>query len=206
MPVKAEKKSAAKNLWSKISQGNFGRWIAAFAFLVVFVFTWAFVREMRLIRHQPISSWTDDSTADCAVVLTGGPNRIREGFDLLARQKVHKLIVSGVHPQAGIRDIMPLWPFYSEIREQDVVLERRSRTTYGNAQQTLQLVEALRCRDLILVTSRTHMRRALATFRAEFPTNMPIIPHAVISGSLEPSWSELTTETLKALFYSLWAY
>jgi len=182
------------------------RLLAALFLTVAGVFLWAFVHELRQIAAQPVSSWTEDASADCAVVLTGGPNRIREGVDLLTRRAVQKLIISGVHPQAGIRDILPLWPFYGEIREQDVILERRSRTTYGNAQQSLQLVEALRCRDLILITSRTHMRRALATFHAEFPPQITIIPRAVIASSFEPTWAEISTETVKALFYSLWAY
>lgn len=179
---------------------------ALIVLMVAAIFLWAFLRELRQIAAQPVTSWAEDVTADCAVVLTGGPNRIREGFDLLIRHSVQKLIISGVHPQAGIRDILPLWPFYGEIREQDVILERRSRTTYGNAQQSLQLVEALRCRDLILITSKTHMRRALATFHAEFPPQITIIPRAVTASSYEPGWTEISTETIKALFYSLWAY
>jgi uncharacterized SAM-binding protein YcdF (DUF218 family) len=177
-----------------------------FIVVLVLIFTWAFVHEVRRISAQPISSWTEDSSADCAVVLTGGPNRIREGIDLLTRHSVQKLIISGVHPQAGWRDILPLWPFYSGIHDSDVILERRSRTTFGNAQQTLPLVEALRCRDLILITSRTHMSRALSTFRAEFPLGYPIVPRAVFAGSVEPGWAEVSIEAVKALFYSLWAY
>ncbi len=167
---------------------------------------WLFVHEARLILEQPITSWERDDTADCAIVLTGGPHRIREGVDLLAQKAVQKLIISGVHPHANFRDIFPLWPFYGEIREQDIILERRSQTTYGNAQQTLPLVEALRCRDVILITSRVHMRRALKTFRAEYPANIPIIARATVSYGARPLWDELATETLKSLFYSLWAY
>lgn len=167
---------------------------------------WAFLRDLRAVSKYPIHSWTEDAMADCAVVLTGGPNRVREGIDLLARKSVQKLIISGVHPNAGFRDIFPLWPYYGEIRDQDVILERRSRTTYGNAQQSYPLVEALRCRDLILVTSRVHMHRALQTFKAEFPPDYPIIPYAVPSNSFEPEWEELILETMKSLFYAPWAY
>ncbi len=167
---------------------------------------WLFVREARLILEQPLSSWREDDVADCAIVLTGSPNRIREGVDLLARRAVQKLIISGVNPQAGLKDIFPLWPFYGDLREQDIILERRSQTTYGNAQQSLPLVEALRCRDIILVTSRAHMRRALKTFKAEYPPGFPITPRATISYGVRPGWGELLTETAKALFYSLWAY
>lgn len=173
---------------------------------ILILSTWSFVGEARRILQQPINSWTEDVNADCAVVLTGGPHRIREGVDLLVRHRVQKLIISGVHPQSSFKDIFPLWMFYGNLREQDVVLERRSQTTFGNAQQSLPLVEALRCHDLVLVTSRTHMRRALATFRAEFPSGLNIIPRAIAGTSIEPSWFELINETGKTLFYSLWAF
>jgi uncharacterized SAM-binding protein YcdF (DUF218 family) len=180
--------------------------VLAGTILALVVTSWAIWRESRLILKQPLNAWTEDVAADCAVVVTGGPNRIREGLDLLYRRSVQKLIISGVHPQAEFREIFPVWPYYGELKEVDVILERRSRSTYGNAQQTLSLVEALRCRDLVLITSRTHMRRALLTFQAEFPAGFPLIPRAVPSTSLYPNWHELLVETFKSFFYSLWAY
>jgi uncharacterized SAM-binding protein YcdF (DUF218 family) len=169
-------------------------------------FTFAFVHEVREIVLQPLSAWTEDVNADCAIALTGGPNRVREGFDLLSKRNVLKLIVSGVNPQAELRNILPVWPYYGDLHEQDVILDRRSRTTYGNAQQSLPLVEALHCRDAVLITSRVHMYRALKTFRAQFPVGYAIVPYAV-AGTIEPpSWDEISVEALKSLFYSLWAY
>ena len=166
----------------------------------------AFEREMRIIRAQTVSSWNEDVQADCAVVLTGGLNRVREGIDLLSRHSVQKLIISGVNPLADFKSIFPLWPYYGILADEDVILERRSLTTFGNAIQTLPLVEALRCREIVLVTGRAHMRRALKTFRAEFPPGYSIIPRAVSSGSLEQSRGEVAMEAAKSLFYATWAY
>ena len=89
---------------------------------------------------------------------------------------------------------------------EDVVLERRSTTTYGNAQQTLPLVEALRCRSLVLVTSHLHMRRAYRTFRRIFPDEILILTRAISSGSVPPRFTDLWVEASKSLFYSTWAY
>jgi uncharacterized SAM-binding protein YcdF (DUF218 family) len=139
-------------------------------------------------------------------VLTGGAGRVREGFDLLSHREVKKLIISGVHPQAGLRDIFPQWPYYGDLREIDVILEKRSGTTYGNAQQSLALVEALHCRDVILITSRLHMYRALKTFQGVFPSSIPIYPRAILSGAVQPGFVDLSTEIVKSLFYSIWAY
>lgn len=183
------------------------RWIAGGVAAVTFISAslW-FRREFKVIADEPVSAWLEDHKADCAVVLTGGPGRVKEGFDLLAQGQVHKLIVSGVHPRATLRDIFPQWPFYGGLRMEDVVLERRSATTYGNAQQTLPLVEALRCRSLVLVTSHLHMRRAYKTFRRIFPSETLILTRAVSSGAYPARLSDLGIETLKSLFYSVWAY
>jgi uncharacterized SAM-binding protein YcdF (DUF218 family) len=166
----------------------------------------AFGREFQKVTSHPINSWTEDISADCAVVLTGGSNRVREGLDLLSRGQVKKLIISGVHSSATLREIYPLWPFYGDVKEQDVVLDRRSTTTYGNAQQTIAIVEALGCRDVALVTSNLHMYRAYRTFQASYPSNIILIKYAVNSGRGEASFLETSTEALKSLFYSLWAY
>ncbi|MCM2281394.1 MAG: YdcF family protein [Bdellovibrionaceae bacterium] len=182
------------------------RAIAAFVVVVFLLSGWLFSREATRVRAFPATSWTEDHAADCAIVVTGGPGRVREGFDLLIRKSVQKLIISGVHPQAELRDIFPLWPYHGDLRESDVILEKTSQTTWGNAQQSLALVEALRCRDVVLVTSRLHMYRALSTFRAQFPSSIPIYPRAVISGSYTPGRHEVAWEAVKSIFYSLWAY
>lgn len=165
-----------------------------------------FSAEYRDVVDEPVLSWQKSQNADCAVVLTGGPGRVREGFDLLANQNVKKLIISGVNPNSRLREIMPVWGFYGNLKEDDVVIERRSETTYGNAQQSLSIVEALRCRDIVLVTSRPHMHRAFQTFRGAFPENIEIFKHAVVSGRYEIGFWEASFEALKSLFYSLWAY
>lgn len=167
---------------------------------------WAFYQESIKVSRQNVTSWEIDHKADCAVVLTGGAGRVREGFDLLAQKRIKKLIISGVFPQAKLRDIFPQWPFYGRIDTSDVILEKRSETTYGNAQQSLPLVEALHCRDLILITSRLHMYRAQKIFVAIFPPHFPIYPRSVIQGSYNPTWLDLSLEVFKSIFYSLWAY
>lgn len=172
------------------------------ALAVVFRFS----AEYRDVVDEPVLSWTQNQNADCAVVLTGGAGRVREGFDLLSNQNVKKLIISGVNPNSRLREIMPVWSFYGNLREDDVVLEKNSETTYGNARQSLSIVEALRCRDIILVTSRLHMHRSFKTFRGAFPENIEIFKHAVVSGRYDVNFMEASFEALKSLFYSLWAY
>lgn len=195
-----------QRLGAKLFETRQRRLVGVGAVVIVVALAFAWAHEVRMILAQPVNSWSEDVSADCGVALTGGPQRIREGLDLLSRHSIQKLIISGVRGNVGLRDIFPLAPYYGDLREQDVILERRSQTTFGNAQQTLPLVEALRCRDLVVITSRIHMRRALSTFRAEFPADFPLIVRAVPAISEPPAWDEIAWESLKSLFYSSWAY
>lgn len=178
----------------------------ALGVLVFGLLLWRFSIEYRSIRQTPVDSWSRDQRADCAVVLTGGSGRVKEGVDLLARKAVRKLIISGVNPQAEWRDIFPNWPFYQDVAESDIILERKSRTTFGNAQQTVVVAEALACRDLMVITSRYHLHRAIKTFHAEFEDRIPVEGRAVWVPNSDAEPMEIATEALKALFYSTWAY
>lgn len=180
--------------------------VTALGVLFLILLVWRFTAEYRSIRSTPVDSWLRDQRADCAVVLTGGSGRVKEGVDLLARKAVRKLIISGVNPQAEWRDIFPNWPFYQDVAENDIVLERKSRTTFGNAQQTVAVAEALACRDLLVITSRYHLHRAIKTFHAEFEDRIPVEGRAVWVPNSDAEPLEIATEAFKALFYSTWAY
>ncbi len=169
--------------------------------LVVFFF-----REYKNVISQKSNAWIEDASGDCAVVLTGGRGRVKEGFSLLARGSIRKLIISGVYEKAQLKDLFPELIFMSTINPDDIILEKHSQTTYGNALQTRTLVEALKCRDLVLITSQTHMYRAYKTFRNHFPKEFTIIKRSLTAGSYEHELGESLEEALKSLFYSVWTY
>lgn len=174
--------------------------------VVLLLLGYQFLSEYRKISAYPITSWLKDHEADCGVVLTGGPGRVREGFDLLSQGMIKKLIISGVHPKAQLREIFPQRSFYPTVSEKDVVLEKRSTTTYGNVHQSLPLVEALRCRSVVLITSKVHMYRAKRSFEAVASDNLDLYERSVASGSEHGQLYELLLETIKSVFYSYWAY
>ncbi|MBC7465181.1 MAG: YdcF family protein [Bdellovibrio sp.] len=140
--------------------------------------------------------------ADCGVVLTGSPGRVREAFEILAQKKIKKLIVSGVFKEALMNEIFPHLSFYPEISDQDIYLEKKSATTYGNAIQSLALVEALKCRDIVLITSQIHMYRANRIFNHIFPTTIKITKLAVPNRK-DFSFFDYLLETSKVTLY--WA-
>lgn len=185
--------------------------IRKFLFLVISLVTLYFVgsfykEEMDKIVKPNIDAWEVEPTADCALVLTGGPGRIKEGLDLMIRGQVQKLIISGVNPQVSVRDLFPQLVLYPNLQEKDIILEKRSETTYGNAQQSLPLVEAMQCKSILLVTSYLHIYRAMESFKSIFPTEINIIPYSVSGTQIPPTWGEIFVESTKSLFYSLWVY
>ena len=161
---------------------------------------------MRNVKNYKITSWLEDQRADCAIILTGQAYRIEEGFNLLYQKQIQKLIVSGVHKNSSLKEIFPLWPFYGNLDEKNVYLEKKSKTTYGNAVQSAVVAKKMKCQSVILVTSHTHMHRAYRTFQEIFPKSITILPRSVVSGRLKPHWDEMALEALKAYFYSLWVY
>lgn len=172
-------------------------------FLICLIFTlvlttWVLIEASRL-KFQPITSWTEDHKGDCAVVLTGGPGRVREGFDLLQRGDVRKLIISGVNPEVTLLDIFPQRLFYPSVQNFNVILENHSRTTFGNQSHSLPIIEKLGCTDIILVTSQIHMPRASKLFIKKSP-GFNFIKHSVYA---EPTLSATFYEALKKVTYEI---
>lgn len=155
------------------------------------------------IKDEPINVWSQITEADCAVVLTGAPGRIREGFELLQQKRIKKLIVSGVFKEATYTEVFPYWPFYNEINPDDVILEKRSQTTFGNAHQSVVLVESLKCQDVFLVTSQLHMARAYSIFRDVFPNTIEIKKLTLANSRSEQSFFNFSLELVKSLFYTV---
>jgi len=174
-------------------------------FIVLAGFGSLLYREVSRIRSYSPTAWSHDVSADCAVVLTGGPHRSREGLDLLAQGQVKKLIITGTNPNSDIELIFPEWPYFGDIDRKDVILEKHSQTTYGNAQQAQAVVEAVGCQDMVLITSQIHMYRAYRTFRVVFPREFPIYQRAVVGDTYIPDVWMAIEEAFKAIFYRfLW--
>ncbi len=190
--------------WTRLRLSRRDLGILLSASVVIFVFLLGVLLEYREIRQTPAHSWVEEAQGDCGVVLTGGAGRVREGLDLLVRGSIRKLIISGVNPQAKWEQIFPQWPLYLDITMDDIVLERKSLTTFGNAQQSLLLAQKVGCQSLVLITSQTHLRRAMATFLEE--SKVPIHGRAVRNASAEDDRIEIFVEAVKYVFYDIWAF
>ncbi len=83
----------------------------------------------------------------------------------------------------------------------DIILEKKSETTFGNAQQSLVLVQNLKCKDVVLITSQIHMSRAYRIFKATYPASIEIKKLSLPNSKTERSVMDLCTEIVKSLFY-----
>lgn len=166
-------------------------------FFLIFVYI-----KTEQILSEPENLWDNNKfKADCGVVLTGAPGRLREGFELLAQQRIKKLIVSGVYKDSRMVELFPYSVYYPEVNLNDIYLEKRSETTFGNARHSLSLVEGLRCRDIMLITSQVHMHRAYSVFKIVYPDTIVIKKLTLPNARSESGLPGLVSEVIKTLFY-----
>ncbi len=141
-------------------------WIAGFA-----LFT-------RAIHAQDLPG--DDYKTDAVVVLTGGPERINTGINLLDAHAAHHLFISGVDSRVTTKQLVAMWK-----PEQPVVaipccitLGYQAHNTVQNAQETKDWTSQENVKSLRLVTAAYHMPRALLEFQAAMP-EAAILPHPI---------------------------
>lgn len=173
-------------------------WIISFV-VIIFV-SWVFYLAHD-ISLETENIWSSQDTADCGVVLTGGAGRLREAFELLAQKRIRKLVVAGVNKNSNLEEIFPFLPFYPEINTADIILEKRSETTFGNARFSLSYIQDLKCQNILLITSQVHMRRAYNIFTLIYPDDFLIKKLTVPNSKAEEGILGLGVEIVKSTFY-----
>lgn len=166
-----------------------------------------FIRERSVVLQTLPSGLIDHLPhSECGVVLTGSAGRIREAFEILNLGKINKLIISGVYKDTQLHEIFPQLPFYPDVKPDSIVLEKISGSTVQNAVQSLQVVQILKCKNILLITSQLHMYRALKIFKAVYPENLEIRTFSTVNPVKEDTAVTVFFETIKSMFYSLTPY
>jgi uncharacterized SAM-binding protein YcdF (DUF218 family) len=166
----------------------------AFGQLLALAILWLWAWSMPLVEEQITASLTERHPpvpvaalprVDAIVVLGGGMtpargNRRHPDLDeaadrfwhaarLYHRERAPRIIVSGgnvwdtdggTEADAAVRFLTDLG-----VPQAAILREGRSRNTRDNAVYSAELLETLGARQILLVTSATHMPRALASFR-----------------------------------------
>lgn len=131
--------------------------------------------------------------ADGVVVVTGGADRIAVGAQLIDRARTKRLLISGVNDKATREEMLISNPSLRPLESCCLDLGYRARNTIGNALEARDWAARLDFKSLILVTSASHMPRALAEFANAMPSTT-ILAHAAGGDKADtpPWWTDAT--------------
>ncbi len=125
---------------------------------------------------------------DGAIVLTGGTNRVSKGLDLLADGRISSLLVSGVHKDVDIKDIMTLWGKTKNAPTCCITLGREAGNTIGNATEAKKWIDHEQLKKVYIITANYHMPRGLLEFNRQIP-GVKMIPFPVQPENFDPRQS-----------------
>ena len=115
---------------------------------------------------------------DGIVVLTGGAERLNAGLGLLDDSFAERLLISGVHEDTDIEDLMRTTIGSRALFDCCVDLGREALNTRGNATETADWAAIHGYTRIAIVTANYHMPRSLLEFECALP-NAELVPHPV---------------------------
>ncbi len=141
--------------------------------------------------------------ADAIFVLTGGENRIAEGFHAWREGKGRDLFILGAGRDARLEQVLPGHSALGPGERGRVRLEGWSRNTFENAISAKSFVMMNGYRSVILVTSDYHVPRALRAFLTVLPPDVSVSVLPVRSAG---RWGAATPRTVKLFLVEGWKY
>jgi uncharacterized SAM-binding protein YcdF (DUF218 family) len=148
-----------------------------------------------------------DRKAEGIVVLTGGAARINDAIELLAAERGHRLLITGVNPTTHTAELARLTPRYRKLFDCCIDLDRSAMNTIGNAVETRRWARARGFRSLLVVTSAYHMPRALAELAHELPeVTLIAFPVWTERQRVNPWWTDPATARLVISEYLKYVY
>lgn len=143
---------------------------------------------------QPGSSAEADRPTNAIIVLTGGSDRLAEGFRLLDRRLAKKLLISGVAQGVTLQqlidrlgDQMDSVPAAAELAC-CVTLGYAAESTVGNAEESADWLRNNGATSVRLVTANYHMLRSQLEFRRAMP-DITVIANPVFPSEVrDPYW------------------
>lgn len=133
---------------------------------------------------------------DAVVVLTGGPNRINRGIEVLDRKWAPRMLISGVDLEVRPEEIAAEYKVSQKQMDCCIELGFRAFDTRSNARETARWIEKEKIGSIRLVTSNWHMRRARNELAGALPANVTVEVDAVRDN---PSFGMLFAEYHKYL-------
>ncbi len=142
---------------------------------------------------------------DVIIVLSSGEDRVEHGVRLYQQGYANKILFTG----GGSRK-MKVQAMSLGIKEDQILLEEKSRTTFENAKYSIEIIRAQGFQSAIIVTSPTHTRRVSIIFSQFFKGIDLTICSVPYDLSIAYKWwkdrntaDEVITEYLKLIWYYL---
>ncbi len=146
------------------------------SFLIVFAIAYTPLNEYMI---TPLAVKEDIRNADVIVVLGGGidegrylklisSHRLLRGAQLYFEGRAKKILFSGGDPmKRGVAEatVMAQEAKRLNIAAADIIVEKRSRRTHEQAEEIITIGKAHRWKSILLVTSYSHMKRSLMSFK-----------------------------------------
>jgi uncharacterized SAM-binding protein YcdF (DUF218 family) len=152
-----------------------GAGIAAMVALLAALWSGGLIAFSRSIPESVVDRTTP---TDAIVVLTGGSKRVTTGLNLVAHGLAVRVLVSGVHRDVEIGQLLKNGPVMEQDLRCCVDAGHGALDTAGNASETAAWMRHHGFRSLRLVTASYHMPRSLLEFRHAMPEAI-VIPHPV---------------------------
>lgn len=164
------------------------RFLRILLLVLVFLIVWELSGIFEYIKECTEYNTNKDipNSVDMVVALTGGAKRLPEAFKLMQDVHAKHLLISGVDPKVKFEKLAQTYGWDNSYKDQ-VLLDYASQTTYDNAKITASFVKDFQVKQIVLVTSVYHMKRAHSMFKeALAASNVEIITHSVITNPIDP--------------------
>jgi uncharacterized SAM-binding protein YcdF (DUF218 family) len=146
----------------------------------------------------------DNQKADVLLILTGGSERLNEGFKIFKSTDAKRIIISGVGEGVKKSDFSKYFSSYS-VDPKLVILGKTALDTVGNALEANIFMQTNDYKKMLVVTSIYHLPRTKIVFALENP-DIDVSYHCVISNNyLSRSWNNIDiiiSEYNKTLAYT----
>uniref|UniRef100_UPI001ABAB14B YdcF family protein n=2 Tax=Bartonella TaxID=773 RepID=UPI001ABAB14B len=107
--------------------------------------------------------------ADAIIVLTGGENRIKTGFDLLQKELGSRLLISGVNSTIDFNKLIDATYINPHLLASRVDFGYEATNTKGNAEESAAWIKQHNYKTVYIVTHDYHMVRSLLELKYLMP-------------------------------------
>ena len=184
------------------SSGSRRWWRGLGRFLVlaaVMMWLGGFVWFVRSLQQTVVPS---SQATQGIVVLTGGPNRIKDAVALLEAGLGERLLISGVNQAVAPEELRRVLNISATTYACCIDLGKSALNTEDNAIEAAEWARLRHYHSLRVVTARDHMPRSMVEFHRVMP-DLTLVANPILAGGNgageETSWPRLALEYSKYL-------